>query len=401
MIYLDNAATTYPKPESVYAKMDAFFRKCGANPGRAAYKTAADSGREMEQTRHTIAKFFGAKDSNRIIFTFNATDALNIGIKGLLKEGDHVITTYLEHNSVSRPLQGLEERGLISVTRILPLIPPFNKGGRGGLIDADAIKKAITPNTKLVVLTHASNVLGTIQPIEEIGRLVREKDLIFMVDAAQSAGICHIDVEKQCIDLLAFTGHKALFGPPGTGGLYVGERVNLAPFREGGTGFDPESFSQPEAFPYRLEGGTPNFVGIVGLQAGIEFVLKEGIDRIRKHEERLAAKIVEALEGDERFFLYGIIPPSPPLIKGGIEGGIKRVGIVSLNIRNLPPSELGAMLDSSFNTAVRTGLHCAPLAHKSIGTFPYGTVRISPGYFNTDNEIEETIAALKEIANME
>ncbi len=383
MIYLDNAATTYPKPESVYAKMDEFFRNCGANPGRAAYKTAVDAGRELEQTRLILAKFFSAKDPNRIIFTFNATDALNIGIKGLLKQGDHVITTYLEHNSVSRPLQGLEEKGVISVTRI----PPFLKGGiEGGLIDADAIKKAITPRTKLVVLTHASNVLGTIQPIEEIGRLVREKDLIFMVDAAQSSGVCHINVEKQSIDLLAFTGHKALFGPPGTGGLYVGERVNLAPFREGGTGFEPESFSQPEAFPYRLEGGTPNFVGIIGLRAGIEFVLKEGIDRIRKHERRLAVKIVEALEGNERFSLYGI-PHS------------ERVGIVSLNIRNLSPSEVGAMLDSSFSIAVRTGLHCAPLTHKNIGTLPDGTVRISPGYFNTDDEIEETIAALRNIAS--
>ncbi|HLG29039.1 MAG TPA: aminotransferase class V-fold PLP-dependent enzyme [Candidatus Brocadiales bacterium] len=377
MIYLDNAATTYPKPESVYAKMDEFFRKCGANPGRAAYKTAVDSGREMEQTRHILAKFFGAKDPNRIIFTFNATDALNIGIKGLLKQGDHVITTYLEHNAVSRPLQGLEEKGIIRVTRI--------ERSDGYPIDADAIKKAITPGTKLVVLTHASNVLGVIQPIEEIGRLVREKDLIFMVDAAQSSGVRHINVERQCIDLLAFTGHKALFGPPGTGGLYVGERVNLAPFREGGTGVDPESFSQPEALPYRLEGGTPNFIGIVGLRAGIEFVIKEGIDKIRKHEERLAAKIVESLEGDKRFSLYGA-PHS------------EKVGIVSLNVRNLSPAEVGAILDSSFNIAVRTGLHCAPLAHKSIGTFPDGTVRISPGYFNSDDEIEEAIAALKAIA---
>lgn len=382
MIYLDNAATTYPKPESVYSKMDEFFRMCGANPGRAAYKTAIDAGREMEQTRLLLARFLGAKDPNRIIFTFNATDALNIGIKGLLKQGDHVITTYIEHNSVSRPLQGLEEKGVISVT----IVPPFNEGKEGGLINANAIKKAITPRTKLVVLTHAANVLGSVLPIGEIGRFVREKDLIFMVDAAQSAGVCHIDVEEQCIDLLAFTGHKALFGPPGTGGLYVGERVNLMPFREGGTGFEPESFSQPETFPYKLEGGTPNFVGIIGLQAGIEFAIKEGIDRIREHEERLAAIIVEALEDDERFSLYGI-PHS------------ERVGIVSLNVRNLSPSEVGAMLDISFNIAVRTGLHCAPFAHKSIGTLPDGTVRISPGYFNTDDEIAETVAALKEIAN--
>ena len=178
----------------------------------------------------------------------------------------------------------------------------------------------------------------------------------------------------------------------------MGERVNLAPFREGGTGVDPESFSQPEAFPYRLEAGTPNFVGIIGLRAGVEFVLNEGIDRIRKHEERLAEKSVEALEGDERFSLYGTIPPYPPLVKGGVEGGIERIGIVSLNVSNLSPSEVGTILDSSFNIAVRTGLHCAPLAHKNIGTFPDGTVRISPGYFNTDDEIEEAIAALKAIA---
>jgi cysteine desulfurase family protein len=378
MIYLDNAATTFPKPECVYKAMDKFLREKGANPGRAGHRMSVEAEQEIEKARVTVARFLGIKGPERMIFTFSATDALNMGIKGLLNEGDHVITSRLEHNSVSRPLDGLENRGVITVTRV--------ENSDDGFICADDIKKAIRSNTRLIVCTHASNVLGTIQPIREIGEVARERDVIFMVDAAQTMGVCRIDVEKQYIDMLAFTGHKGPFGPPGSGGLYVGERVELRAWREGGTGFEPESLSQPDTLPYKLESGTPNSVGIIGLKTGLEFCIKEGIDKIREHERKLALTLIRALETDDRFEIYG-----------GLDGD-RKVGIVSINIKGLQPGEVGAILDNTFNIAVRSGMHCAPYIHREIGTFPEGMVRISPGYFNTMEEIEETISGLKEIA---
>ncbi len=378
MIYLDNAATTFPKPECVYKAMDKFLREKGANPGRAGHRMSVEAEQEIEKARVTVARFLGIKEPERMIFTFSATDALNMGIKGLLNEGDHVITSRLEHNSVSRPLDGLENRGVITVTRV--------ENSDDGFICADDIKKAIRSNTKLIVCTHASNVLGTIQPIRDIGEVAREREVIFMVDAAQTMGVCRIDVENQSIDMLAFTGHKGPFGPPGSGGLYVGERVELRAWREGGTGFEPESLSQPDTLPYKLESGTPNSVGIIGLKTGLEFCIKEGINKIREHECKLALTLIRALETDDRFEIYG-----------GLDGD-RKVGIVSINIKGLQPGEVGAILDNNFNIAVRPGVHCAPYIHREIGTFPDGMVRISPGYFNTMEEIEETISGLKEIA---
>ncbi len=377
MIYLDNAATTFPKPECVYTAMDKFLREKGANPGRAGHRMSVEAEQEIEKARVTVARFLGIREPERMIFTFSATDALNMGIKGLLNEGDHVITSRLEHNSVSRPLDGLENRGVITVTRV--------ENSDDGFICADDIKKAIRSNTKLIVCTHASNVLGTIQPIRDIGEVAREREVIFMVDAAQTMGVCRIDVENQYIDMLAFTGHKGPFGPPGSGGLYVGERVELRTWREGGTGFEPESLSQPDTLPYKLESGTPNSVGIIGLKTGLEFCIKEGIDKIREHERKLALTLIRALETDDRFEIYG-----------GLDGD-RKVGIVSINIKGLTPGDVGAILDNTFNIAVRPGMQCAPNTHREIGTFPDGMVRISPGYFNTMEEIEETILGLKEI----
>ncbi|MCP4254409.1 MAG: aminotransferase class V-fold PLP-dependent enzyme [Candidatus Scalindua sp.] len=379
MIYLDNAATTFPKPESVYRAMDKFLREKGANPGRAGHRMSVEAEQEIEKARVTVARFLGVKTPERMIFTYNATDALNMGIKGLLSEGDHVITSKLEHNSVSRPLKELENRGIITVTWI--------DNSDEGFINADDIKSAIGPNTKLIVCTHASNVLGTIQPIKEIGALARERDIIFMVDAAQTVGVCHIDVEGQYMDMLAFTGHKGPFGPPGSGGLYVGERVELNAWREGGTGFEPETLTQPDTLPYKLESGTPNSVGIIGLKTGIEFCIKEGIDKIRKHECKLTMRLINEFDSDDRFVIYGSLDED------------RKVGILSLNIKGLQPDEVGAILDNTFNIAVRPGLHCAPFIHREIGTFPEGMIRISPGYFNTMDEIEETISGLREIAN--
>jgi cysteine desulfurase/selenocysteine lyase len=378
MIYLDNAATTFPKPECVYKVMDEFMREKCANPGRAGHRMSVEAEQTLEKARVTVAGFLGIKSPERMIFTYNATDALNMGIKGLLSEGDHVITSNLEHNSVSRPLKGLENRGVITVTWVA--------SSDDGFICVDDIKSAIRSNTKLIVCTHASNVLGTIQPIREIGEVARERDIIFMVDAAQTIGVCDIDVDEQYIDMLAFTGHKGPFGPPGSGGLYVGDRVELRAWREGGTGFKPESPSQPDSLPYKLESGTPNSVGIIGLKAGIEFCINEGIDKIRDHERKLTMRLISALETDDRFNIYGSLD------------GNRRVGIVSINIKGVQPSEVGAILDNRFNIAVRPGLHCAPYIHREIGTFPEGMVRISPGYFNTMEEIEETILGLKEIA---
>jgi len=378
MIYLDNAATTFPKPEIVYKTMDTFYRTLGANPGRSGHKMAVAAEKEIEDTRAVVTKLFGIKNSNRFIFTFNATDAINMGIKGLLKPGDHAITTYLEHNAVSRALNGFERRNIITVTKV--------RNSQDGFIDPYDIKNAITSKTRLIVMAHAPNVIGTIQPIQEIGMLARENNIIFMVDAAQTAGVCEIDVNKDYIDMLAFTGHKSPLGPTGTGGLYVGERVTLEPWREGGTGFEPASLSQPEELPFKLESGTPNTVGIAGLRAGIEYVLSRGIYTIRKHEQKLTEKLTNALKADPRFILYGTTDIS------------KKVGILSINIKGFKPAEVGVILDQSFDIAVRPGLHCAPFAHQVLGTFPDGTVRISPGFFNTEADIDQLITALDKIA---
>ena len=379
MIYLDNAATTFPKPEIVYKTMDTFYRTLGANPGRSGHKMAMLAEKEIENTRSIAAKLFGIKDTKRFIFAFNATDAINMGIKGLLKPGDHAITTFLEHNAVSRALNGLERKKIITVTKV--------KNSQDGFIDPDDIKDAITRQTRLIVMVHAPNVLGTIQQIQEIGRIARNNDIIFMIDAAQTAGVYEIDVDKQFIDMLAFTGHKGPLGPTGTGGLYVGERVNLEPWREGGTGFEPASLSQPEELPFKLESGTPNAVGIAGLRAGIEFVLSEDIQKIRNHELKLTSKIIQSLKDDKRFIIYGTTDIS------------KKVGILSINVKGFRPAEVGAILDQSFDIAVRPGLHCAPFAHQMLGTFPDGTVRISPGLFNTEDDINQLIKALNKIAS--
>ncbi|MDI6760890.1 MAG: aminotransferase class V-fold PLP-dependent enzyme [Candidatus Brocadiaceae bacterium] len=380
MIYLDNAATSFPKPSEVYGEMDEFFRERAANPGRAGYRLSTEAEKGIETTRKVLAGLFGAREPQRLVFTLNATDAINMAIKGLLNPGDHVITTTLEHNAVTRPLNSLERQGVITVTRVRP--------SPQGFVDPGDIKGSITPKTRLVALVHASNVLGTVQPIGDVGWLAREKDLLFLVDAAQSAGLWPIDVEGQCIDLLAFTGHKSLLGPPGTGGLYVGGRVELRPWREGGTGVDSQNPVQPEDMPFRLEGGTPNFVGLVGLKAGVEFVSRTGTDKIRRHGQALISQLLHTLGDDKRFTLYGPPPEAED-----------RSPILSLNIKGMEPQVVGTILDESFGIAVRSGLHCAPGTHKEIGSFPQGTVRISPGFFNTGDDVTQVALALKEIAS--
>ncbi len=378
MIYVDNAATSWPKPESVYQTMDEFLRKKGGNPGRGSHSMAVAAGETVEETRLLVARLINASGKERVIFTLNCTDALNLGLKGLLKPGDHVITSCIGHNSVVRPLRKLEQQG-VKITRLPSSLD-------AGVVSAQDIEAAITKYTKLVVVTHASNVTGVIQPIEEYGAIARKHGVIFMVDAAQTAGKYPIDVQAGNIDLLAFSGHKGLFGPPGTGVLYVGNRVDLDSLREGGTGSHSELEEQPLDLPYRYESGTVNSVGISGLGAGLKYIFSEGLERIRAHEQYLTDSLIEGLSDVPGMILYTAKNRS------------KQAPVFSVNIEGYEPGEVGAILDQAFDIKVRTGLHCAPAAHKTLGTYPLGTIRLSPGYFNTVEEINLTLEALEKIA---
>lgn len=387
MIYLDNAATSYPKPESVYRVAEAFVRASGANPGRGGHRRALEAEAMIDETRRLLARLFGCARPERIVFGPNATDGLNMAIKGVLRPGDHAITSVLEHNSVSRPLNRLERDGVIRLTR-LPATPDH-------LIDPDDVARAFTPRTRLVAVTHASNVTGTIQPVGAIGRIARERGALLLVDAAQSAGVVPIDIEKDAIDLLAFTGHKGLLGPTGTGGLVVGERAEVSPWREGGTGGDSTQPVQPSEFPHRLEGGTPNVFGLAGLREGVRLLLERGVDTVLPHERGLLALFHSSLKDPGRFSWYGADRALSGAEGAGRDG---RVGLVSLNLPGFAPAELGAVLDERFDIAVRPGLHCAPYAHKHLGTFPQGTVRLSVGILTTPEEMRQAAAALHEIA---
>ena len=377
MIYLDNAATSFPKPEAVYQALDAFARSNLANPGRAGHKMALAAERALDDGRHLLNQFFHGEAPERFIFTLNCTDALNMAFKGVLKDGDHVITTDLEHNSVSRPLRAMELAGKISLTRIM--------ADAGGTVDPDAIRKAIRPKTRMIAQTHASNVLGTVQPIDEIGKIARDHELLFLVDAAQTAGVIPIDVQVLNIDLLAFPGHKSLFGPTGTGALYVGPRAKVQAWREGGTGGDSSNETQPREFPYFLEGGTPNVLGVAGLSAGVKWVQEQGLDKIHRGEAELIEYLCRKLDEIGGYEVFGH------------RDHAKRVGTLSFRSENLPATELGGILDQAFDIAIRPGLHCAPYIHKSIGTFPDGAVRVSPGPFNTREQIDVLLRALSEV----
>jgi cysteine desulfurase family protein len=377
MIYLDNAATSFPKPESVYLALDRFARANLANPGRAGHKMAVAAERALHDARHVLNRLFHGEGPERFIFTLNATDALNMAFKGVLAEGDHVITTNLEHNSVSRPLRAMELAGHVSLTRL--------QADGGGTLDPGLVRSAITPRTRLIALTHASNVLGTIQPVGEVGRIAREHDLLFLVDAAQTAGVLPIDLQDLFIDLLAFPGHKALYGPTGTGALYVGSRAKLRAWREGGTGGDSSNETQPLELPHFLEGGTPNVLGIAGLAAGVEYITSRGIQEIRNHEVALIDRLQRRLMEINGIKVYAH------------NQWERRVATLSFSSTSLPAAELGGVLDQAFEIAVRPGLHCAPYIHRALGTFPEGTVRVSPGAFSTDEDIDRLVGALVEI----
>jgi cysteine desulfurase/selenocysteine lyase len=377
VIYLDNAATSFPKPDAVYAAMDRFARTELGNPGRGSHRMAMGSDRVLHDGRHLLNQLFNGEADERFVFTLNCTDALNIAIKGVLQDGDHVITSTLEHNSVSRPLQRLKNEGRIELSKVRP--------DGSGVISPDDVLRAVTPCTRMIVLSHASNVLGTVQPISEVGRIAREHDLILLVDAAQTAGVYPIDIRAQQIDLLAFPGHKGLFGPTGTGGLYVGPRASVRTWREGGTGGDSKQPVQPSEFPHVLEGGTPNVHGIVGLVEGIRYVMARGVEAIRKHELELVGQIAQWANETERCRVAGELRPE------------RHVGTISLANPKWETQELAITLDQAFEICVRPGLHCSPYTHQEIGTFPDGTIRVSPGQFNTREDVGAFCSALSEI----
>jgi cysteine desulfurase family protein len=376
-IYLDNAATSFPKPECVHQALAEFARTSLANPGRAGHKMALAAERALDDGRHLLNQLFHGKEPERWIFTLNGTDALNMAFKGVLNEGDHVITTDMEHNSVSRPLRAMELAGKITLTRL--------PSDGGGTLDPDTVKAAITPKTKLVAMTHAGNVLGTVQPIAEVGRITSQRDVLLLVDAAQTAGVIPIDVQVMNIDLLAFPGHKSLLGPTGTGALYVGSRARVRPWREGGTGGDSSTETQPSEYPYFLEGGTPNVLGIAGLIAGTKWVMERGLATIHAHEVQLTEQLWCALDEIGGFEVVGHRDHS------------RRVGTISFRCEALPAAELGGILDQAFDIAIRPGLHCAPYIHRALGSFPDGLVRVSPGAFNSSADIDALAAALREV----
>jgi cysteine desulfurase family protein len=390
MIYLDNAATSFPKPEPVHRAIETLSRAGAGNPGRGMHRFAQSSEAAIREARRAVARLFGARDPERVIFTLNATDALNMAIKGVLRPGDHAVTTDLEHNSVSRPLEGMAARGAITVTRLA--------SDDAGRIDLAALRAAMTPKTRLVAVVHASNVLGIAQDLGAIAEIAHAGGARLLVDASQSAGVLPLDVLSVPIDLCAFTGHKALLGPMGTGGLVVREGVDIAAWREGGTGGDSSSPVQPEIYPHFLEGGTPNAVGLAGLGAGVQWVLEKGPETIGAHERALASRFARAIAASPRIKvaacpLEGIASPAR-----GQAPVRSDIGLVSFTVDGYQPAEVATVLDETFGIAVRAGLHCAPYIHRRRGLFPGGTVRASAGPLTTEAEIDEAAAAVLEIA---
>jgi cysteine desulfurase / selenocysteine lyase len=374
-LFLDNAATSFPKPDAVYRAMDAAMREVGVAPGRGGYRQSLAAARIVYETRSALAGFFGVPDASRLIFTHSATESLNIAISGLLMPGDHVVSTTVEHNALLRPLHLIKGRG-VEVT--------FVQAGRDGVVSEHEIARAMRPNTRLVALAHSSNVTGAVQPIEEIALIAHAAGALLLVDAAQSAGYIALNTAQMGIDLLAAPGHKGLFGPPGTGILTVAAGIRLEPLLVGGTGGNASSPDQPEEMPERFESGTINTPAIAGLKAGLDFILETGLETIRQKGKLLMEQLLEGLRGMSRLTVYG-------------PAGSERGGAVSFTIEGRDPAEIAFMLDTVYDTCVRAGLHCAPDVHRTIGTYPAGTVRVSPGFFNTEDDITFFLKAVHEL----
>ena len=381
-IYLDNAATSWPKPAAMLQAMNDFNANIGANPGRSGHRLSTDAARVIYDAREGLATLLGVDDPQQLIFTKNATECLNTILQGLLRPGDHVVTTSMEHNSVMRPLRALEEQGVE-----LGVVPCDDTGD----ISLDDLAAAIRKNTRLIVMTHASNVTGTILPVAQVAELAHERGLLLCVDAAQTAGCVPLDVLHDQIDLLAFSGHKSLLGPQGTGGFYIrkGLEGQIRPLSYGGTGSRSEFEEHPSFMPDRFEAGTPNTIGIAGLGAGAAYVAAMGIPAIRAKEITLTGILMEGLKAIRGVKVYG---PSDPA---------RRTAVVSFNVGGISPSDLAFQLDERFNIMARSGLHCAPSAHRTIGTFPEGTVRFSLSPHTTPDEVTTAIEAVKTLAHQQ
>lgn len=377
MIYLDNAATTFPKPSSVYKSVMRAMTVYGANPGRGSHAMAIEGAKIIYETRELLAELFNLDDPMKAIFTFNATDSLNIAIKGILNSGDHVVTTEMEHNSVLRPIKVLEKTGVENT---------IVKCASDGTINLNDLESAIRDNTKLIVTTHVSNLTGTIFPLEKIGKICNKHNILYLLDASQSAGVLNIDLKKYNIDFLAMPGHKGLLGPQGTGALLINNDIEIKQFKEGGTGSHSSSLEHPNFYPDKLEAGTHNLPGIAGLNAGLKYILNRGTESIYSHEKNLLDIFITELRKNAKIKIYG-----PESIEN-------RIGVVPINIDGMDSSEVANILDAEYNIAVRPGLHCAPLAHKAIGTEKLGAVRFGVGPFNKSTDIIAAVKALNEIA---
>ena len=381
LVYFDNAATSWPKPESVYKFMDEFYRSHGVNPGRSGYDLAMEAGSLLDRTRKRLTKFFGGDEdaSDRLVFGYNVTDALNLIIPGLLSSGDHVITTNLEHNSVIRPVNHLVRDHGAEATWV-----PFNSAG---FIDPDDIARAIRPNTRVVIMNHGSNVIGTVQPVAKVGKICCEHGVTFVLDTAQTAGVVPINMREMNIDVVAFTGHKALMGSMGIGGLCIRKHLEVKRVRSGGTGVRSINPYHLEEYPWRLEYGTPNLPGVASLWAGQDWLDENGIEKVYTHEMRLASKLLEGLRQIESVKLYCC---------DNLEN---HLSTILMNIEGTDPGDVGVMLDVDYNIATRTGLHCAPLVHTQLGTVAGdGGVRFSIGAFNTEDDVDAAIAAVADIS---
>ncbi len=381
LIYLDNAATAWPKPESVYSFMLDFYRRTGVNPGRSGFDLAIEAGSILDNLRKRLTRFFGGDEDapERLCFGLNATDALNLIIFGLLSRGDHVVTTALEHNSVIRPVNHLVRDAGVRATYV-----PFDGTG---FVDPEDIRRALQPDTKLVIVTHGSNVLGTVQPIGEIGKTCREQGVVFAVDTAQTAGVIPINMKEMNVDVLAFTGHKALMGSMGIGGMCVRKHVRLHHTRAGGTGVRSAHPYHLDEYPWRMEYGTPNMVGVAALWAGQDWLDENGVEKIHAREMALTRRLVAGFREIDGLHMYCC---------DNLEN---HLSTVTINLEGVDAGDVGTMLDVDHNIATRTGLHCAPLVHQQIGTAQiHGGVRFAIGAFNTVDHIDAAIDAMKDIA---
>ncbi|MCL1908389.1 MAG: aminotransferase class V-fold PLP-dependent enzyme [Holophagaceae bacterium] len=380
MIYLDNGATSFPKPQEVYEKMDTFYRSAGVNPGRSGFDLCLEAGNMVYETRKLLCEFFGGSDPSRLTFSYNSTDSLNLAIWGVINPGDHIVTTHLEHNATLRPIWKLESLGS-------PV--DWVDFDESGYIDPQEIIKRLRRDTRAVVMNHASNVLGTVQDVAPVCRVCREMGIVSILDASQSSGMIPVKMDELCADIICFTGHKSLMGPMGIGGMYSREGIEIRHTRAGGTGVKSIQRNHLDEYPYRMEYGTPNLPGIAGLNAGVKWVNCHGVEAIHRHEMALWELIREGLTDIE-----GVTTYCTKKVQGR-----ERISVISFNIDGLEAGDTGTMLDVDYDIACRTGLHCTPMVHEHLGTDKiHGAARFGIGPFNNEEQIRTAISAVAKIA---